>query len=104
MGGSPRIVMSPLHPRRGARGDGSCGPPSREDKEILEVCRQVAELAPQKFSSVREAFRFLRPDHNGRVSRSQVQYFFRAYGVERVQADRLFTYFESSDNDDIDCQ
>lgn len=102
MGGSPRIVMSPLHPRRGARGDGSLGPANAQEKELLEVCQQVAELAPQKFSNVREAFRYLRPDHNGKVSRSQVQYFFRAYGVERVQSDRLFEYFEPNENDDID--
>lgn len=104
MGGSPCIVMSPLHVRRGARGDGCLGPPSRDDQELREVCRQIAELAPQKFSSVREAFRYLRPDHNGRVSRSEVCYFFRAYGVERLQADRVFAYFDPSESDDIDCQ
>lgn len=104
MGGSPRIVMTPLHPRQGARGDGALGPPNREEQELREVSRQVAELAPQKFNTVREAFRYLRPDHNGRVSRSQVHYFFRAYGVERVQADRLFAYFDPTENDEIDCQ
>lgn len=102
MGGSPMIVMSPLHPRKGTRGDGSVGPPTPREQELREVCRQVAELAPQKFSTVREAYRFLTPDHNGRVSRSQVCYFFRAYGVERAQADRLFCYFDPSENDDID--
>lgn len=91
-----------MHPRRGARGDGSLGPPNAHEKELLEVCQQVAELAPQKFSTVREAFRYLRPDHNGKVSRSQVQYFFRAYGVERVQADRLYHYFVPDENDLID--
>lgn len=96
--------MSPLHPRRGARGDGAQGPPNQAEQELLEVCRQIAELAPQKFNTVREAFRYLRPDHNGRVSRSEVCYFFRAYGVERAQADRLFAFFEPSERDDIDCQ
>jgi len=104
MGGSPRIVMSPLHPRRGARDDGSLGPPNSAEQELHKVCRQIAELAPQKFTTVREAFRYLRPDHNGSVSRSQVQYFFRAYGVQREQADRLFAYFEPNESDDIDCQ
>lgn len=104
MGGDPRIVMSPLHPRRSARGNGALGPPSRKEQELRQVCRQIAELAPQKFTSVREAFRYLRADHNGRVSRSQVLYFFRAYGVQSSQANRLFEYFERSGDDDIDCQ
>lgn len=98
------IVMSPLHPRRGARGDGSLGPPSRKEQELREVSRQIAELAPQKFATVREAFRYLRPDYAGRVSRSEVCYFFRAYGVERSQANRLFAYFDPSEKDDIDCK
>merc|ERR1719162_577258 len=98
------VVMAPLHPRGGARGNGALGPPSRAEQELIEVCKQVAELAPQKFTNVREAFRYLRPDHNGRVSRSEVQYFFRAYGIEKVQANRLFAFFEPSEKDDIDCQ
>lgn len=93
-----------MHPRRGSRGDGSMGPPNRAEQELRDVCRQIAELAPQKFTSVREAFRYLRPDHNGRVSRSEVCYFFRAYGIQREQADRLFAYFNPSDKDDIECQ
>jgi len=104
MGGDPRIIMSPLHPRASPRGNGALGPPSRKDQELRQVCRQIAELAPQKFTSVREAFRYLRADHNGRVSRSQVLYFFRAYGVQSSQANRLFEYFERSGDDDIDCQ
>jgi len=96
--------MTPLHPRGCSRGDGSLGPPNRKEQELREVCRQIAELAPQKFGNVREAFRYLRPDHNGKVTRSEVCYFFRAYGVQRVQADRLFAYFNPSELDDIDCQ
>ena len=58
MRGSPRIVMTPLHPRSCSRGDGSLGPPSRKEQELREVCRQIAELAPQKFGTVREAHNY----------------------------------------------
>eukprot|EP00929_Paragymnodinium_shiwhaense_P035367 TRINITY_DN19098_c0_g1_i1.p1 TRINITY_DN19098_c0_g1~~TRINITY_DN19098_c0_g1_i1.p1 ORF type:complete len:659 (+),score=120.10 TRINITY_DN19098_c0_g1_i1:52-2028(+) len=104
MAGPARLQMSPWHPRRLARGDVCLQECSKEERELHQVCEQIGLLAPQKFSSIREAFRFLRPDHNGQVARSDVRYFFRAYGVDRVQADRLFCLFDKDGTGFADCQ
>lgn len=95
--------MSPSHPRRHARGDGSLGPLSKEDEELQSVCRQISDLAPQKFTTVREAFRYLRPDRNGMASRSDILYFLRAYGVEAQQASRIYARFDQDGVGSIKC-
>jgi len=95
--------MSPSHPRRRSRGDGSLGPLSKEDQELQSVCRQISDLAPQKFTTVREAFRYLRPDRNGMASRSDILYFLRAYGVEEQQASRVYERFDPDEVGSIDC-
>jgi Ca2+-binding EF-hand superfamily protein len=76
---------------------------SKEDEELQSVCRQISDLAPQKFTTVREAFRYLRPDRNGMANRSDILYFLRAYGVEAEQASRIYSRFDRDGAGSIDC-
>lgn len=103
MASAPRLLMSPSHPRRRARGDGSIGPLNKEDHELQTVCQQINDLAPQKFTTVREAFRYLKPDRNGMASRSDILYFLRAYGVQAEQAMRIYKRFDSDGVGSVNC-
>lgn len=70
----------------GARRDSAAA----DDHELQSMCEQIGMKAAQKFKTVREAFRYLDADHDGKISRSEIHYFFRAYNIPAHIADRFF--------------
>jgi Ca2+-binding EF-hand superfamily protein len=78
------------------------GPDVGEDNGLLEICKLIGQKAAQKFSTVREAFRFINPDHKGRISRSDVHYFFRAYGIDATVADRFLGFLDADARGGVD--
>jgi Ca2+-binding EF-hand superfamily protein len=74
------------HARNNHRDGGSCewGEP---DAAIFE---HIGQKAAQKFTTLREAFRFVDANKDGCVDRAEVRYFFRAYDLPDAAADRFF--------------
>lgn len=67
------------------------GRETQEQQDLRAVCEQIGQKAAQKFRTVREALRFVDADRDGSVSKSEMQYFFRAYDVsDSKYADMLF--------------
>lgn len=54
---------------------------SPEDRELHSICEMIGQKAAMKYRTVREALRFVDADRDGFVTRSEVEYFFRAYDV-----------------------
>jgi len=78
------------------------GPQEREDHELRAICEQIGLKAAQKFSTVREAFRYLDDDHDGKISRSEMQYFFRAYNFPNQTADRFFDRLDHDGSGEVE--
>lgn len=103
MAGKVNLTAHSEHWRRGGRGVGFRAPSySKEEKELLEVCRHVGEKVPMKFATVREAFRYLTPDKDGKITRSDVRYFFRAYDIDSATADRIYDLFDTEGTGEAD--
>jgi Ca2+-binding EF-hand superfamily protein len=54
------------------------------------IFEHIGLKAAQKFTNLREAFRFVDADKDGCVNRGEVRYFFRAYDLPETVADRFF--------------
>jgi len=68
----------------------------REEREMRSLCEHIGAKAGQKFKSAREAFRFMDADRDGRITQSEMRYFFRAYDLKNDTAD---WFFERLDHD-----
>jgi len=87
------LVASARGPRRGVHAGPNLAalpPQEREDQELRTICEEIGFKAAQKFGTVREAFRYLDADHDGSISKSEMEYFFRAYNYPSSTADRFF--------------
>jgi len=60
-----------------------------DDPELEDAFRSIGEMAAQRFSTARRAFRKLDSDYNGRLTRSEIHTYLRNYGWEHV-TDKLF--------------
>jgi Ca2+-binding EF-hand superfamily protein len=74
----------------------------KEDHELRSVCEAIGLKAAQKFSTVRQAFRYLDADHDGKISRSEMQYFFRAYNFAGDTADRFFNKLDHDNSGEVE--
>lgn len=86
-------VASARGRRKGVHTDAplvTLGSEEKMDHQLQSICEQIGLKAAEKFSTVRQAFRYLDADHDGKISRSEMQYFFRAYNFSSETADRLF--------------
>jgi len=59
---------------------------SAKDRELHTVCEMIGQKAAMKYKNVREALRFVDADHDGFVTLSEVNYFFRAYDCSSESA------------------
>jgi Ca2+-binding EF-hand superfamily protein len=66
------------------------------------ICEQIGIKAAQKFNTVREAFRYLDADHDGKISRSEMQYFFRAYNFTNQTADLFFDRLDGDGSGEVE--
>lgn len=78
------------------------GPVEKLDPELHMVCEQIGLKAAQKFSTVRQAFRYLDSDHDGRISRSEMQYFFRAYNFPAQIADKFYDRLDRDGSGEVE--
>lgn len=74
----------------------------RLDHELKTISEQIGMKAAQKFSTVRQAFRYLDADHDGKISRSEMQYFFRAYNFTSDIADRFFSHLDKDGSGEVE--
>jgi Ca2+-binding EF-hand superfamily protein len=56
-------------------------------KDLLQV---IGNKVPTKFPSLRHCWRYVDNDHDGKVSRSELRSFFRAFNLEQGLADNLY--------------
>lgn len=113
---SSRVTSSPLQGTCGAAVTAGVGPPTmpmsvrgrrhhhmgEEERQIRRVCEQIGQKASQKFTSVREAFRFVDADKDGYVDQSEMRYFFRAYDLPENVADQFFAHLDRDKSGRID--
>jgi len=88
-----QLAAAPGGPRKGVHTGVSLAklrPEEREEQELRMICEQIGVKAAQKFGTVRQAFRYLDADHDGKISRSEMRYFFRAYNFNEDIADRFY--------------
>jgi Ca2+-binding EF-hand superfamily protein len=78
------------------------GPEDREEHELRMICEQIGMKAAQKFSTVRDAFRYLDADHDGKISLSEMKYFFRAYNFSENIAERFFSRLDSDASGEVE--
>jgi len=103
MAGPSRLSMHGAQPTRStSRCVDALGLDVAEAREIFEVCRQIGQKAAMKFATVREAFRFIGPDEEGNISKSDMHYFFRAYDVAESAADRIIAHFDKNQTGEVD--
>mmetsp|Transcript_90247 Transcript_90247/g.159809 ORF Transcript_90247/g.159809 Transcript_90247/m.159809 type:complete len:613 (+) Transcript_90247:53-1891(+) len=88
--------------RKGVHSDVNRGKEEPEDRELRMVCEQIGLKAAQKFNTVREAFRYLDADHDGKISRGEIHYFFRAYNIPSHIADRFFDKLDRDGSGEVD--
>eukprot|EP00929_Paragymnodinium_shiwhaense_P109552 TRINITY_DN7601_c0_g1_i1.p1 TRINITY_DN7601_c0_g1~~TRINITY_DN7601_c0_g1_i1.p1 ORF type:complete len:678 (+),score=150.77 TRINITY_DN7601_c0_g1_i1:83-2116(+) len=93
-----------MPPRRSSRTVGPSGQPRRrrsfgdigvslsfeDEKQLQAAFASIGHKAAQKFTSVREALRYLDADRDGLVDRGEAHYFFRAYDISERLADQVF--------------
>lgn len=60
------------------------------EKEMKAVMKDIGEKLPLKFKHVRDAFRPLDLNRNGKVTRTEMRSFLRGFGWSHDVADRLF--------------
>eukprot|EP00397_Hematodinium_sp_SG-2012_P009167 GEMP01009243.1.p1 GENE.GEMP01009243.1~~GEMP01009243.1.p1 ORF type:complete len:545 (+),score=80.84 GEMP01009243.1:39-1673(+) len=71
-------------------------------EDLRKVCYLIGEKAPQKFRTVREAFRFIDTDHDGLVSQAEMHGFFRAFNIPPEMADKMFQYLDKDHSNHVD--
>jgi Ca2+-binding EF-hand superfamily protein len=77
-------------------------PEEREQQELRAICEQIGFKAAQKFRTVREAFRYLDADHDGKITRDEMHYFFRAYNLQESIADRFFNRLDRDESGEVE--
>jgi Ca2+-binding EF-hand superfamily protein len=70
-------------------------------EEFQKMLELLGEKVRQKFSKARDVFRFVDTDHNLKLSRGEVRYFFRFFNVVAEQADKFFDGFEADEDGEI---
>jgi len=80
---------------------GSLPPKAETHHEFEKILELIGVKAAQKWSKAREAFRFVDCDHDGSVSRGEVQSFFRSFNLTKEQADKFFYHLSGGKEDDI---
>jgi len=76
--------------------------PENIPAELRKICQLIGEKAPQRFRTVREAFRFVDADHDGKVDRREIQCFFRVFNIPEDAANKMFDYLDKDGNDSVD--
>ncbi|CAK0895730.1 unnamed protein product, partial [Prorocentrum cordatum] len=104
-------MMSPPSPRESPRPSPEVGEPTGQkvrrsrtkdvQKEFDEVLDVIGKKAAFKFKTVHEAWRYVDNDKNGAVSRSEMQYFFRAFNLTKEAADKFFDRLDDDEHGEI---
>jgi len=104
--GPQTLTVAAARGRRKGVHTGVClakaSPEERRDHELRQICEQIGLKAAQKFSTVRQAFRYLDADHDGKISRSEMQYFFRAYNFPDQIADRFYDRLDHDGSGEVE--
>jgi len=85
----------------GGRMDGHRPAPMLE-KEMRNIMKDIGEKLPLKFKHVRDAFRPLDLEQNGKIKPTEMRYFLRGFCYTDDIADRLFKALEESECGTVD--
>lgn len=72
------------------------------EKELREVMKDIGVKLPLKFKHVRDAFRSLDLNHNGKITRMELHSFLRGFGWSNEVADRMFRAMDEDGLGEID--
>eukprot|EP00441_Pelagodinium_beii_P027154 CAMPEP_0197660956 /NCGR_PEP_ID=MMETSP1338-20131121/51160_1 /TAXON_ID=43686 ORGANISM="Pelagodinium beii, Strain RCC1491" /NCGR_SAMPLE_ID=MMETSP1338 /ASSEMBLY_ACC=CAM_ASM_000754 /LENGTH=594 /DNA_ID=CAMNT_0043238419 /DNA_START=7 /DNA_END=1791 /DNA_ORIENTATION=- len=70
--------------------------------ELRKLMQDMGDKIPLKFKHVRDAFRVLDLERNGRITRSEMRAFFRGFGHPEDVADRVFDLVDQEGQGEID--
>jgi len=70
-------------------------------KEFAEVLKVIGQKVPSKFPSLRHVWRYVDNDHDGKVSKSEMRAFFRAFNLSQEESDRLYDRMDQEGDGEI---
>jgi len=70
-------------------------------KDFAHSLGIIAQKVPTKFPSLRHVWRYVDSDKNGKVSKSEMRAFFRAFNLPQEEADRLFERINQGSDEEI---
>jgi len=70
--------------------------------ELRKLMQDIGEKLPIKFKHARDAFRCLDLERNGKITRAELQAFFRGFGHPEYTADQVFDLLLEDGEEEID--
>jgi Ca2+-binding EF-hand superfamily protein len=70
-------------------------------REFAEVLKIIGQKVPSKFPSLRHVWRYVDNDHDGKVSKSELRAFFRAFNLPQEEADKLYDRMDQEGDGEI---
>jgi Ca2+-binding EF-hand superfamily protein len=69
--------------------------------QLRRLMQDIGRKLPLKFKAPRDAFRELDLERNGRITRKEMQGFFRGFGYNEEVADKVFTLLAEGETNDV---
>jgi len=70
--------------------------------ELRKLMQDLGDKLPLKFKHMRDAFRMLDLERNGRITRAEMRAFFRGFGHQEDVADRVFDLVDQEGHGEVD--
>jgi Ca2+-binding EF-hand superfamily protein len=70
-------------------------------REFADVLKIIGQKVPSKFPSLRHVWRYVDNDHDGKVSKSELRAFFRAFNLSQEESDRLYERMDQEGDGEI---
>lgn len=73
----------------------------KQSRELCELMEDIGRKLPLKFRHVRDAFRPLDLNHDGKITQSEMRSFLRGFGWSEDVADRLFLLLDEAGHGEV---
>lgn len=70
-------------------------------REFADVLKIIGQKVPSKFPSLRHVWRYVDNDHDGKVSKSEMRAFFRAFNLSQEESDRFYECIDQDGDEGI---
>mmetsp|Transcript_37627 Transcript_37627/g.99534 ORF Transcript_37627/g.99534 Transcript_37627/m.99534 type:complete len:308 (+) Transcript_37627:3-926(+) len=99
---SPHFSSANAGPPRTERHHYGSDPNAELKTELRELFKDLGRKLAFKFKHMRDAFRMLDLERNGRITRQEMRSFFRGFGHDEILADRIYDLLVDPDTDAVD--